>query len=158
VTYAVVRVRGTAGVRGDIADTLAMLRLHKPNHCVLVPEDPVHVGMLQKVKDRVTWGEVDHQTLAPLIKFMSRLEGNRRLTDYYVKKNSEFTSISSLAKAIAKGEATLMSVPGLKPVLRLHPPLKGYGDVRRPFQLGGAVGYRAEGINELIQRMIVREV
>ncbi len=157
MTYAVIRIRGSPGVRGDIADTLSMLGLTRANHCVLIPAGEPYEGMLRKVKDRVTWGEVSHQTLAPLLKFMSRLEGDARLTDAYVKKHSEYSSISSLAKAIANGKADLRSVEGLKPVLRLHPPRQGYEGVRRPFTLGGATGYRGEAINELLERMIVRE-
>ena len=38
MAYAVIRIRGRIGVRRDIADTLKMLRLHKVNHCVIVPE------------------------------------------------------------------------------------------------------------------------
>jgi large subunit ribosomal protein L30 len=42
----------------------------------------------------------------------------------------------------------------VKPVLRLHPPIKGYEGVKRSFSEGGALGYRGKEIEKLIQRMI----
>jgi len=36
--YAVVRLRGQVNVRYTIEDTMKMLRLHRVNHCVFVPE------------------------------------------------------------------------------------------------------------------------
>lgn len=55
--YAVVRVRGTANITKERADTLKILNLTKPNHCVIVPKNPASSGMLNVVKDYVTWGE-----------------------------------------------------------------------------------------------------
>ena len=42
----------------------------------------------------------------------------------------------------------------VKPVYRLEPPKKGYSSIKKPFKLGGALGNRADKINELIKRMI----
>ena len=67
MTYAVIRVRGSVNVRSDIKDTLKMLRLNRVNHCVLVPNTKPYSGMLQKVKDYVTWGEIDDETLKLLM-------------------------------------------------------------------------------------------
>ena len=60
---AAVRVRGTVGVKGDIADTMEMLRLTRINHAVLINENPSYKGMLLKSKDYITWGEIDLETL-----------------------------------------------------------------------------------------------
>ncbi len=59
MTLAVVRVRGTLRVKPDIKETLMLLSLNRVNHCVVIPETPEFKGMLQKVKDYVTWGEVE---------------------------------------------------------------------------------------------------
>lgn len=67
MAYAVVRVRGSVGVRGDIADTMKMLRLHRVNHCVIIPDTEHYTGMIKKVKDYVTYGEIDKDTLVALI-------------------------------------------------------------------------------------------
>lgn len=56
--YAVILVRGLIGVRTDVRDTLSMLRLRKKHAAILVPADPVRLGMLEKVKDVATFGPV----------------------------------------------------------------------------------------------------
>ena len=65
---AVIRVRGLVNVNQDVKDTLNMLHLFKRNFCVLIPSNPIYLGMLQKVKDQVTWGDVDDKALALLEK------------------------------------------------------------------------------------------
>ena len=56
---AVIRVRGRVDVRNDIKDTLKMLNLTKSNHCVIIDDRESFLGMLQKVKDYVTYGPID---------------------------------------------------------------------------------------------------
>jgi large subunit ribosomal protein L30 len=63
---AVVRVRGVTGIRKEIKDTLTMLNLHKKNFCVILDGSPEKMGMLMKVKDYVTWGEIDEDALKQL--------------------------------------------------------------------------------------------
>ena len=151
---AVVRVRGHAKITRDAVRTMEMLRLTRPNHCVLLPLNTTTKGMLQVVKDYVTWGEVNQDTIVELLKSRGEVEGGERLTDKYVKGNSQFATISALAKAIEKTEAKMMDVKGLKPVMRLHPPMRGYEQVKRPYSVGGAVGYRGAEIERLLLRML----
>ena len=151
---AVVRIRGTVNVRRDVKDTLAMLRLHKPNHATLVPATPTHLGMLQKAKDYITWGEISEKTLANLLQKRGRLRGGKPLTPEYLKKLG-FKSFLSAAKALCAGKVTLKNFPELKPVFRLHPPSKGFKrTVKRAFSEGGELGYRGEKINDLLERMM----
>jgi large subunit ribosomal protein L30 len=110
---AVVRVRGHARIRWDAVETMKMLRLTRPNHCVLLPMNVTTKGMLQVVKDYVTWGEVNHETIGELLKTRGEIVGGDRLTDKHVKANSEFASIPALAKAIEKSEAKMIDVKGL---------------------------------------------
>jgi large subunit ribosomal protein L30 len=151
--YAVIRVRGRTGVRWDIADTLKMLNLTRVNHCVLIPDTPAYRGMLQKVKDYVTWGEINEETLAKLIRAKGRLYGDKPITDEYVK-GMGFETIEGLAKAIVDGKVLYKDIPNVKPVFRLHPPIKGWEKTKRHFTEGGALGYRGEKINDLILRML----
>jgi len=65
--YAVIRIRGSARTRKDLEDTLRMLRLKKPNNCVLVPETKQYLGMLRKSKDYITWGIIEKKTLSKLL-------------------------------------------------------------------------------------------
>jgi large subunit ribosomal protein L30 len=151
--YAVVQVRGVVKTPRDIKDTLAMLRLHHINHCVIVPDTPEYLGMIRKVKDFIAYGEVDAAVLETILATRGRLIGNRPLTDEYVKEHSPYTSIAEYAAALSRGEATLRDIPGLKPVIRLHPPRKGFRTLKRTFQQGGALGYYGSEINTLLYRM-----
>lgn len=140
---AVVRVRGTVGVRGDIANTMLMLRLDRINHCVIVPKNPNFEGMLHKAKDFITWGEIDRETLEKLISKRGRFAGDKRVTDLSYAKE--------LAQFILSGKP--VKETGIKPVFRLSPPSKGYEPTKALYPKG-ALGYRGEKINELIKRMI----
>ncbi len=77
--YAVVRLRGQVNVRYTIEDTMKMLRLHKVNHCVFLPENPHYKGMVQKVKDYVAYGKIDAKTLAEVLENRGRLEATLAL-------------------------------------------------------------------------------
>ena len=151
--YAVVQVRGVVNTRRDIKETLKMLRLHHINHCVLVPETPEYIGMIRKAKDFVAFGEVDAATLATILETRGRLTGNKPLTDEYVKANTKYATIAELAAAIINGEIRMKDVPELKPVLRMHPPRKGYKSTKRTYVQGGALGYYGKEINELLVKM-----
>ena len=151
--YAVVQVRGMVKTRREIKDTLEMLRLHHINHCVIVPDSPEYLGMIRKVKDYIAYGEVDAAVLETILATRGRLIGNRPLTDEYVKEHSPYKSIAEYAAALSRGEATLRDIPGLKPVIRLHPPRKGFRTLKRTFQQGGALGYYGSEINTLLYRM-----
>ncbi|MBI5389413.1 uL30 family ribosomal protein [Candidatus Woesearchaeota archaeon] len=60
---AIVRIRGTCAIDGEIRSTLDMLNVHKKNYCSVVPKNPSYGGMIKKVKDYITWGEIDDATL-----------------------------------------------------------------------------------------------
>lgn len=150
--FLVIRVRGTTGVIGSIADTLKMLRLNRISHAVLVEENPSYEGMLQKSKDYVTWGEIDSETLAEIISKRGEIIGGEKVTDEYLKENTDYSSIDDLAKALVNGEVKLSDLD-IKPVLRLHPPRKGYEDIRVSFNEGGSLGYRGEEIKDLAKKM-----
>jgi large subunit ribosomal protein L30 len=151
--YAIVQVRGVVKTPRVIKDTLKMLRLHHINHCVLVPDTPAYLGMIRKVKDFVAYGEVDGEVLAEILRTRGRLTGNVRLTDEYVKENSQFADIDDLARALSREEVAMAAVPGLKPVMRLHPPRKGHRSIKRTYQQGGALGYYGQEINQLLHKM-----
>ena len=155
MTFLVIRVRSDRGVTRKIRDTMSMLNLSKVNHAVLIPDTPSYTGMLRKVKDYVTWGEVESGTISSLIRQRGRMLGDKPVTDETVKSSSEHSSIDSLSEAIASGEADIKDVGGIKPVFRLHPPRgsKGWGGIKRAYSIGGALGFRGKEIESLAERM-----
>jgi large subunit ribosomal protein L30 len=111
--------------------------------------------MLQKAKDLITWGELNFETTKDLILKRGRLQGGKRITEEYIQKNSNFSSLDDFISKFLKFEANLSDIKGLKPVFRLHPPRKGHmrRGVKQPYTLGGALGYRGSDINYLITKM-----
>ncbi len=158
-TYAVIRVRGHIDIRPGIKDTMSLLRLHRANHLVLVRNTPNNRGMLQKVKDYVTWGEVDVPTLTVVLRERGRFAGGVHLTDALLaERHAKPGTIPGLAEGLVRGSVRLLDVPGLKPVIRLHPPIKGWGRTKRAFTNRGVLGYRGAAINVLLRRMLGPEL
>ncbi len=157
MSYAVIRLRGKGDLRDSVRDTLKMLHLTRQNHCAVVPSTPTFTGMLKVVKDYVTWGEVDEQMLAKALLRRGRAVGDRPIDDDFVKAHSKFKSIWDLSQAVARGDATLKDVKDLRPMLRLHPAVRGLRAIKKGYNDGGDLGYRGKAINELIGRMLFEE-
>lgn len=151
---AIVRVRGISDVFREVQETLQMLHLTRNCHATLIDNRPSYLGMLQKAKDQITWGEVSKETITLLLKERGRVIGNKKLSDEYIKK-AGYKSLSDLAEAIQKTTVEYSNLPDIKPMFRLHPPKKGFkGKVKKSYTTGGVTGYRGEAINDLIRRMI----
>lgn len=153
MTYAVIRVRGQPDVNKDIEYTMNIMNLTRVNHCVILPENEVTKGMLQKAKDYITWGEINESTLTDMIKVRGRLSGDKNITDEYLQEKTEFKTVEDMAKALMDNYR-IKDIESVKPVFRLHPPIKGYEGNKRSYRNGGALGYRGDAINDLIQRML----
>ena len=74
---AIVRIRGGIGIRNEVKDTLTMLNLHKSNFCVVIPKTDSFVGMIKKVKDYVTYGEIDDATYKLLVEKRGEKQGDK---------------------------------------------------------------------------------
>ncbi|MFH0972326.1 MAG: 50S ribosomal protein L30 [Candidatus Micrarchaeota archaeon] len=150
---AIIRVRGSMETRATTEDALCQMHLTRKNHCVLLQNTPQMKGTLVLCRDYITWGGITLQNVELLLKKRSEILPGKRLTDEYVAKNSKFKSIPELAKAISDGTAKMKDVSGLKPLFRLHPPIKGFEGIKIAYPKG-ALGNRGEKINELISRMV----
>ncbi|MEM7825495.1 MAG: 50S ribosomal protein L30 [Candidatus Aenigmatarchaeota archaeon] len=149
--FVVVRIRGKA--RKDVEDTLKMLRLRHTNNCVILPEKPEVKGMIQKVKDFVTWGEIEKDVLVELLKKRLKTKGDKRVDEKTLKELTNFDSFEGFASALMEGNVRLKDFEKLKPVFRLTPPSKGFKSIKEHYPKGD-LGYRGKEINELIKRMI----
>jgi len=126
---AVVRVRGKINLNYELKKTFESLNLHNKNWCVILENNPANMGMIKKVKDYVTWGNINEETLNEL-----------------VKKRGEESTKNPLK----------IGNKNYKKFFRLNPPIKGYGrkGIKISFSKGGALGDRGEKINDLLKRMI----
>ena len=149
---AVIRVRGSVNVWKKFKDTMKMLRLKAVNNCVVVPDNSSYRGMIMKVKDYVTFGEIDLETFIAMMKKRGRTEGDKRLDEKTIAATG-FKTVEELTKAIFDGKVSITRVPSLKPVFRLTPPSKGFKSTKTQYPKGD-LGYRGKDINKLIKRMI----
>jgi len=137
-----VRLRGTAKPGIQAADTLTMLNLKRANHCTLVADNPTNRGMLEKVKNYLTYGDASDETIKTMISKRGRKAGDVKLSE---KEAAE------LAKIVAKSQTLRDS--GIKPYFRLSPPSGGFKSIKRLYPRGDC-GYRGDAINKLLERMI----
>jgi len=153
--YAIIRIRGTADVPPDVEATLRMLRLTRKFTAVIYPKDPTIDGMLKVVKDWVTWGEIDRETLKELIIRRGRLIGNKPITEDSLKEAIGM-GVDELVDALLDEKVKWHKLDSkVKPVFRLHPPRGGFKkSIKKPVKAGGELGYRGTDINDLIRRMI----
>ena len=137
---AVILVRGLVNITQPVKDTLAMLRLSRKNHCVVIENNTINKGMIKKVKDYVTYGEITEETFTQLVEKRGE-EFKARESDSKKKYNYKFLEVNGKK---------------YKPYFRLNPPKKGFGrkGIKVPFKTGGALGNRSEKINDLIVRML----
>lgn len=149
---AVVRIRGSVGVRRKFEDAMEILRVKEQNTCVVVPDNESYKGMIEKVKDFVTFGKIDFETFLAMLKKRGRLEGNRRLDEKTVKETG-YESVEQMTKDIFEGKANMKRIPKLKPIFRLTPPSGGFKSTKEHYPRGD-LGNRKEAINDLLKRMI----
>jgi len=152
---AVIRIAGKSGLKKGIKDTFKMIKLYKKYSCVIIPNTKPFLGMIQKIQNYATWGEIDEPTLQLLLKKRGKIIGKKPLTDEYIKLKAN-TSLEQFATLFYNGKKRLSDIPGLKLFFRLKPPAGGFErkGTKKPFSLGGVWGYRKEKINELIKKMI----
>ena len=152
---AIIRIKGKPGLKKSVKDTFQMLRLYKKNHVVVVTSKPTYAGMLTKIQDAVTWGEIDEQTFKLLLEKRGKLPGKESLTEKYLKEKCN-TTFDQFVKDFMTGKKELKDIPGLKLFFKLNPPVHGFESkgIKTQFSMGGVLGYRKEKINELLRRMI----
>lgn len=137
---AAVLVRGRIGMTQSVRDTLDMLNLKHKNFCVVVDNNPMNLGMLKKVKDYITFGEVTEETFKKLVEARGEAYLGRE-TDTKGKYKYNFMEVDGKK---------------YKKYFRLNPPRKGFGrkGIKMSYNAGGALSYRGDKINDLIERML----
>lgn len=148
MAWIVVRVRGGIHSRREIQQTLRELHLTRANHVTVIPEEPSFRGMLMATQGYVTWGEAEAETVQALLQARGQTRTGAKLS---AARHGE-PPVSELAASVLG--SGLARVKTLKPLVRLAPPKGGWKSTKKPFSLGGALGYRGRAINDLVQRMM----
>jgi large subunit ribosomal protein L30 len=140
---AVVRIRGVRKIAPRIRKTLELLRLERPNHCVLLENTPQNMGMLEHAKDYVAYGPVEEGTILGLLSKKGR-KGSKLL-----RLTMKEEDLKKAAKEIFGGKKTAEIA---NPVFRLRPPSRGYRNIKLAYP-SGELGKR-EAMDSLLRRMI----
>ncbi len=119
-----------------------------------IEDNKINKGMLQVVKDYVTWGEIDRDTLLMTIENRMMFAGHRKLPEESLKEATGFSSYEEIADHIMNGEIRLGDIKDAVPIIRLNPPKGGWEYIRKPFKQGGSLGYRGNDINRVIKKML----
>jgi large subunit ribosomal protein L30 len=131
-----------------------MLNLTRNNRAVLIDDRPSYLGMINTVRDYITYGEPSEEGVLSLIREKGRLCGNKKLTDEYAQRTGH-KSLEELATAVSQCRVDYWKLPEIQPVFRLHPPTKGFKrKIKKGYGAGGELGYRGNNITELLNRML----
>ena len=152
---AIIRLSGKACLKKEIKDTFNLLRLYNKFSCIVVPSTPNYMGMIMKLNDYITWGEINKETFKELLQKRGKITKKEKFSEEYVKKKINST-LSDFAESFVNFKKELKDIPGLKNFFKLCPPRGGFekNGTKQPFSLGGSLGYRKDKINELILKMV----
>jgi len=131
---AIIRIRGSVKLKKEIKDTLSMLKLYKKHYCTVYESTLSIIGMIKKVQDYVTYGEIDDNTVKELIE----------------KRGEEYTGPDNER---TKRKFVIIGDKKYKAYFRLNPPKGGFGSIKKSVNVGGALGLRKD-MAELIKRML----
>ena len=135
----IIRITGRVGLNRDVNETLDRLRLRKKYSCVVIEPKKEYLGMIEKVRNFVAYGEIQDKDFEKLI------EARGKAID-----SSKKIDAKSVVEGIKKGKK--FQEMNLKPFFRLHPARKGMNTkVHFP---KGALGNHKNKINELLGKML----
>ena len=144
---AVIRLRGTVGIKPNAKKTMESLNLNRKFSCIIMPDTDITAGMLQAAHDYIAFGKINDESLLKLLleKRGRTIIGNKKLEGNGLE--AAFESLRSSAR-----------VPiGVRKVFHLHPPTKGFKGrgIKTARAQKGNLGRWADGaIEELLRRMI----
>jgi len=151
-----IRIDGAPNVKPPEELTLNSLRMKSRYSTVLLRDDPSMRGMLQRIKDHVTWAEARKEDIELLLSNRARTTEGLGLTSKFVKKKLELAGVNELVSDLQSGKLTLAKLreKGIEPRFRLHPPRGGFPkSSKRPFADSGELGFRKEGLHRLLVKM-----
>ncbi|PIN90172.1 50S ribosomal protein L30 [Candidatus Pacearchaeota archaeon CG10_big_fil_rev_8_21_14_0_10_32_14] len=139
------RIKGEVGVDRDIEETMCRLKLKKKFVGVILnKETNVQMGMVQKIRNCVAYGEVSDELLEKIIASRGRaLDTSKKMAE--PKK---------VVEGLKQGKS--LEDFNVKPFFRMHPPRGGF---RGPASTKthypkGTLGDHGKELNKLVERML----
>ena len=148
----VVLIRGLVNTSHEIKKTLEYLRIKQKHVCVVLDATQENLGMVNKVKDFVTYGMIDEKAYKALLDKRGELTGGAKVSTSKV-------DTAKIVKEFFDGKLKLADFEAkyqVKPFFRLHPPIGGFEKkgIKMPFAKGGVLGDRKDKINDLVTKML----
>ena len=135
----VIRIKGDVGLKSEIRETLNRLRTRRKYSCIVINPTRVQLGMINKVKDFVAFGEINDEMFEKLIQSRGQKIDNSKEID--TKK---------IVEGVRKGKK--YQDLNLKPFFRLHAPR---GGIRSKLHFPkGVLGNNKNKIDKLLERML----
>ena len=140
---AIVRIRGVRKIKPKIKRTLKLLRLERPNYCVIMDPTSQTIGMLNVANDYIAFGKISREMIYRLLVKRGKKNG------VLLSKTLKPKEIESMANEISEGKKVKDFAD---PIFKLHPPRKGFKDTKRHYPTG-ELGKR-EDMDSLVKRMM----
>jgi len=134
----VIRIGGMVDIDSNIQETLYSLRLRRKYSAVLLKPTPLNLKILRIVRNQISYGLIDPQTLKLLLE--------KRAVPLKAKK----IDAEKLAEELEKKDMKSLDI---KPFFRLHPPRGGIESKKHAGVGKGVLGENKK-INELVRRML----
>ena len=132
-----IRISGQVGIKRPQKEGLDSLMLRKKYTGVLLSEK--EVVKLNKVKELITFGEIEEDTLKDLLAKRGR------------KDKKAISDVDKIVDGLKKGKK--LKELGVTPYLRLHPPRGGFKKSTKLPYPKGILG-KNKDINKLVKRML----
>jgi large subunit ribosomal protein L30 len=80
---AVIRIKGKVGLNRDIEETLYRLRIRKKYSCVVLKGTKEEMGMIEKLRDFVAYGEIKDDVYKELVKQRGKKGSEGKLKPFF---------------------------------------------------------------------------
>jgi large subunit ribosomal protein L30 len=80
---AIILIRGKIGMHRDMKKTAELLRLFKKNTCVVYADTSVIRGMAVKLKDYITYGNIDEETYNLLVEKRGKKDADGKIKNIF---------------------------------------------------------------------------
>ena len=80
---AAIRIKGQIGLKKEVVETLYRLRLRKKYACVLIEPTKENIGMLEKLRNFIAYGEINEETKKELISKRGKKDKNGNLKPFF---------------------------------------------------------------------------
>jgi len=149
----VIRVSGTVNIRYDVKKTLELLKLRRRYSATIVPKNDYYLGMLNRAKDHISWGELNFDVTKMLIQKRGKTIYGKSVDDSTAKEEG-FKSLDEMVNGVVEGSVQLNKLKTVKQYFNLAPPRGGFKrSTKKPYKVGGVLGEN-KGILSLISRMV----